>query len=60
MNILSVLNDSTVNKTKVTPLYSSDNIQFLEAVKPEQQMESSADGHLPITALLTLVLTNIG
>ena len=44
-----VLNDSAVNKTKVAPLcHSSDNIQVLEAVMREQQMESNADGRLPL------------
>lgn len=39
------LNDSAVNRTKVTPLcHTSDNIQVLKAVKHEQRMESNADG----------------
>lgn len=46
-----VLNESVVNKTKITPsCYSSDNIQVLKAVKLEQQMESNAFGLLLINA----------
>lgn len=47
-------------KIKVTQFsYSSDNNQVLKAVKPEQQMESDADGLLLINDLLTLSYANI-